>query len=192
MLCRLWKFPITADTEAAVAALPAFDFDPTGPCMEECSNCCLPGSLSPTVQGKPQRRPYMRLPEPHFQSAVACHTSCTHQEGMLLRRPRRHSSYSHSPNTLCPSLFAFSAAEICKQATPEGYTFYSKMDSSSYDITRATVTGDWASAAAACSANPYCLGTLTSGWMKYYLRNTTQWTTGFSDPCQGLLVKQGA
>lgn len=65
------------------------------------------------------------------------------------------------------------------------------MDSSSYDITKATVTGEWASAGAACSANPYCLGALTSGWMKYFLRNQTQWTTMSSDPCQGLLVKQG-
>lgn len=48
---RKWKFPVTAETEAAVAALPPFEFDPTGPCMEECSNCCLPAAQSPSLEG---------------------------------------------------------------------------------------------------------------------------------------------
>jgi len=42
---------VTAETEAAVASLPAFEFNPAGPCAEECSNCCLPASLSPTLEG---------------------------------------------------------------------------------------------------------------------------------------------
>lgn len=65
------------------------------------------------------------------------------------------------------------------------------MDSSSYDIRAATVNGTWASAAEQCAVNPYCLGVNTGGWMKYFLRNQTDWTTRYSDVCQGLLVKQG-
>lgn len=33
-------------------ALPLFPFDPTSACGEECSNCCLPASLSPTIAGE--------------------------------------------------------------------------------------------------------------------------------------------
>jgi hypothetical protein len=43
---------VTPETEAAVALLPPFDFDPTGPCLEECSSCCLPAALSPSIEGE--------------------------------------------------------------------------------------------------------------------------------------------
>jgi len=50
---KAWKFPVTAETEAAVAALglPPLQFDPTAPCGEECVQCCLPASLSPSITG---------------------------------------------------------------------------------------------------------------------------------------------
>jgi hypothetical protein len=64
------------------------------------------------------------------------------------------------------------------------------MDSGSYDLRQATVNGTWASAAAPCAVNPYCLCVNTGGYLKYYVRNQTEWTTG-SDVCLGLLVKQG-
>lgn len=50
---KAWKFPVTAETEAAVAALglPPLQFDPTAPCGDECVQCCLPASLSPSVTG---------------------------------------------------------------------------------------------------------------------------------------------
>ena len=42
LTCRAWKFPVTAATESAVSSLPAFNFDPTAPCGQECTNCCAP------------------------------------------------------------------------------------------------------------------------------------------------------
>jgi hypothetical protein len=55
---KAWKFPVTPETEAAVAALglPPFEFDATAPCGEECVQCCLPGELSPTISGKGRSR----------------------------------------------------------------------------------------------------------------------------------------
>lgn len=110
MLCRLWKFPITADTEAAVAALPAFDFDPTGPCMEECSSCCLPGSLSPSVEGTPQPTcttvtlPRLCSLQPLATVTIATPAAPTGRGGAMQRVPCRHSSHSLNPT---PSVLYF-------------------------------------------------------------------------------------
>lgn len=48
---RQWKFPVTPETEANVTSLPAFAFDATT-CQEECGNCCLPGDMSPSIDGE--------------------------------------------------------------------------------------------------------------------------------------------
>lgn len=52
---RQWKFPVTPETEASVSSLPAFDFDATT-CQEECGNCCLPGDMSPSIDGECRHR----------------------------------------------------------------------------------------------------------------------------------------
>lgn len=86
----------------------------------------------------------------------------------------------------------FLAAEVCKQSVPQGWTFNSQKDSSGYDIgyNAAAADGNWTNAAAVCGANPYCTGVNTGGWLKHTIRIPAQWSS-YSDPCQGLLVKQG-
>lgn len=65
------------------------------------------------------------------------------------------------------------------------------MDSSGYDIAQAsTIGGNWTTAAAACSANAYCVAVNTGGYLKYQLKDQAQWSSAYGDPCQGLLVKQ--
>jgi len=83
-------------------------------------------------------------------------------------------------------------AEVCKQQVPQGWTFNSHMDSSGNDIgyNAAAADGNWTKAAAVCDANPYCLGVNTKGWLKKTILSPAQWSTSFSDPCGGLLVKQ--
>lgn len=81
--------------------------------------------------------------------------------------------------------------EICRQTTPRGFTFNSKMDSGGNDIGKLPISGNWTALAAACAANPYCKGTNTNGWWKHTILAQAQWSTSYSDPCAGLLVKQG-
>jgi hypothetical protein len=83
-------------------------------------------------------------------------------------------------------------AEICRQKTPPGFTFTSKMDSSGSDIGKlATGAGNWTALGEACAANPYCQGINTNAWWKYAIKPQAQWSSSYSDVCAGLLVKQG-
>jgi hypothetical protein len=93
-----------------------------------------------------------------------------------------------------PATSVGAAADICKQATPAGWTFNSKKDSSGNDLgsdSAAAATGNWTVLAAVCAANPFCIGINGGGWYKHTLASPSQWTTSGSDPCKGLLVKNG-
>lgn len=49
---KAWKFPVTAETEAAVAAIPglqAFPFNPAAPCGSVCNDCCVNDVTLPDI-----------------------------------------------------------------------------------------------------------------------------------------------
>jgi hypothetical protein len=92
----------------------------------------------------------------------------------------------------CHAAFSVLPAEICKQSAPQNWTFHSKLDSGNYDIARLSgLDGTWSQAVSACAANPYCQAVNTAGYLKYFVRPRAEWGASFSDPCQGLFVRQG-
>ncbi len=84
-----------------------------------------------------------------------------------------------------------SNADYCIQDTnyrKEYFDFYPKMDSGGNDIGR--ISGGVGVYAEECYKDPACKGFNSNGWMKFRVKERSQWSQWTNDPSLGFYVKK--